>query len=145
MSSKRGGFFPGSSRAREQQKAAGFRRLGSCPSGRDARTSEPLAAAAAAISVTAHAAFHPAMTPALASAEAAVVGQQREPPLLALVERLVERVGRIRDLLQRGGRRRHVVGALAQPRDRVFRLLLTALVVLRLHPRIGAIDAQFRE
>src|ERR1700755_8822 len=57
----------------------------------EAIASEPLAAAAVAIPVMTHAAFHPAMAPAFPAAEPAVMGEQGEPPFLALVERLVER------------------------------------------------------
>src|ERR1700730_4091298 len=108
--------------------------------------SEPLAAAVAvpirAAIVAVHAALEPAVPPAFCAKLAAVMGQQRKPALLAVVERLVERVSRIRDLLQRRGRGRHIVGPLAQPRHRIIHLLLIGLVILRLHPRVGAIDPQ---
>jgi len=64
--------------------------------------------------------------------------------LLAVVQGLVERVGRVRDLLQRHRRGCHVVGALAQARHRIRRLL-RILLRLRVHPRIGAIDPQLCE
>ena len=69
-----------------------------------------------------------------------------EPALLAVVEGLVERIGGIGDLLHRRRRGRHVVGALAQARHRIVRLLrILRIVRLRRHPRIGAIDPQLGE
>jgi hypothetical protein len=65
--------------------------------------SEPLAAAGAvpigAAIVAVHAALEPAVPPAFCAKLAAVMGQERKPTLLAIVEGLVERVSRIRDLL----------------------------------------------
>ena len=49
--------------------------------------------------------------------------EEREATLLAVVEGLVERIGRIRDTLQRRRRGRHPVGAFAQARYRIVRLL----------------------
>src|ERR1700721_2832440 len=62
------------------------------------------------------------------TAVAVVMGQHREPALLAVIERLVERVGRIGDLLQHSSGSRHVIGAPAQTRDRIgLRLIVGRL------------------
>src|SRR5690348_17454908 len=63
--------------------------------------SEPLFAAAAARAVPVVVAFHPAMAPAALAAEPAMMGQDRKPPFLSVIKRLVERIGCIRDLLHR--------------------------------------------
>src|SRR5690349_5154180 len=79
----------------------------------------------AAVAVAAEFAVEMAMPPALAATTEAIhAGQHGETPLLAVIQRLVERVRRIRDLLHRGGRRPHVLGALTQTTDRIVRLLL---------------------
>src|SRR5258708_2960503 len=104
---------------------------------------EPLVTAipVAVVAIPVHAALEP-VVPAFAAAKAFHMGQHGETTLLALVEGLVERVGRIRDLLQRRRRGSHIVGAFAQAGHRILRLLL----ILRLiHPRVGAIAPQFGE
>ena len=58
-------------------------------------------------------------------------GQHGKPALLAVVQRLVERVGRIGDLLHGGSGSRHVVGVVAQARHRIVRLLLAGIVTRR--------------
>src|ERR1700675_4210408 len=99
---------------------------------------------AAAVPIAAHhAMLEAAMMPTTAE-PAFHMGQDGKPALLAVVERLVERVGRIGDLLQRGRRGRHVVGAFAQARDRIVGLLLI-LVRLCVYRRIGAIDPHLGE
>src|SRR5579859_4315341 len=109
--------------------------------------SEPLrttaVAAAVPIMVAVHAALHPAVAPAALGAKPAMVGQDGQAALLTIIERLVERIGGIRDLLHRARGSGHGVGALAQARHRIIALLL--IVAHLLHPRIGAIDPQFRE
>src|SRR6185437_253496 len=82
-------------------------------------SSEPLRTAvvpALAVAVAAvHAALVAVVPPAVAAAKPVLhMGQDLEAALLAVVQRLVERIGRIRDLLQRRGGGRHVVGAIAQ-------------------------------
>src|ERR1700730_13980815 len=143
MSSKPREVFPTLPQALTRQKppdSGGFFNDWGAGSAR----SEPLAAAVAvpirAAIVAVHAALEPAMPPAFRAKLAAAMGQERKPALLAVVESLVERVSRIRDLLQRRGRGRHILGALAQPRHWIIPLLLIGLVILRLHPRVGAID-----
>src|ERR1700730_9279390 len=149
MSSKPDRVFPvlriGLSRAKKPLESSGYSI--SRPSW--ARRSEPPGAipsvppvhARAAIAV--HTALHPAVPPAVFAAEpAAVMGQQGQAALLAVVERLVERVGRVGDLLQRRCRSCHVVGLLAQARHRIVRLLLILRAILGLHPRVSAIDPQ---
>src|SRR6185436_10509536 len=71
--------------------------------------------AGAPIRVAVHFALEPAVAPSFPVPEP-VHGQDGEPALLAVIERLVERVGGVGDLLH--GRRAgsHVVGALTQPR-----------------------------
>src|SRR6266481_746414 len=117
--------------------------------GAESARSEALTATVAvpirAAIVAVHAALEPAVPPAFCAKLATAMGQKRKPALLTVVERLVERVSRIRDLLQRRSRGRHIVGTLAQPRHRILRLLLIDLVILRLHPRVGAIDPQLGE
>src|SRR6201995_5122751 len=121
---KRADFFPAPPGGASRKNPPDSGGLAVAHAARDAMASEPLAAAAVAIPGTAHAVFHPAMPPAFAAAKPTAMGEHGKAPLLALVERLVERIGRIGDLLQRRSRSRHVVGALAQPRDRVIRRLL---------------------
>jgi hypothetical protein len=64
------------------------------------------------------------------------------PKRCSLVEGLVERVGCVSDLLQRRRRGGHGIGPLAQACHRIVWLLpvlcITGLV--RIHPRIGAVD-----
>src|SRR5262249_43003043 len=93
---QRGRIFPLFVRLRARRKGRGIPAAWPLSGGTGGCASEPLAAAPAIPIVATHAAFHPAMTPALGP-EPAVMGQDREPPLLAIVERLVERVGRIGD------------------------------------------------
>src|SRR6185437_1414264 len=81
---------------------------------------EPVAAVVAiGAAIHAHTAWaHSTMVaPALAAAEPAHVGQQSEAALLAVIERLVEQVGGIGDLLHGRSRGCHVVRALAQAGD----------------------------
>src|SRR4029079_3785648 len=67
--------------------------------------------------------------PALAAKPVVHMGQHGKAALLAVVQRLVERVGRIGDLLHGGRRSRHVVGALAQARHRIDRPLLAGIAL----------------
>src|SRR5215469_7561920 len=107
------------------EKAAGFQRL---LLQRGERPSEPIRTAAVAVVIPAmvaiHAALDPAPPPALVLEPLVPAGQQGEAPLLAVIERLVERVGGIGDLLHRGCHRRHVVSAFAQARNGIIRGLL---------------------
>src|SRR5882757_5088078 len=122
MSSKPSRVFPAFGEVPGRQKAAGFQRLpplsGIAPG--NAR-SEPLGAAlvrgaiavvtvavVAAIPVPAAIAIvtipfktlHTALPPALAAATNPIhSGQHGKPALLAVIQRLVERIGRVRDLL----------------------------------------------
>src|SRR5437879_5058202 len=116
MSSNAAGFFPLFARYARPLKS--HRNPATFTPSSDARSarSEPLAAA---VAVPVMVAFHPAMAPAPLAAKPAMVGQDGESPLLAVVERLVERIGRIRDLPHRSRRGRHVIGALSQPRNRI--------------------------
>src|ERR1700722_10825140 len=69
-----------------------------------------------------------------------------EAALLAVVEGLVERVGGIGDTLQHRRRGRPPVSAFAQARHRIVRLLrIICIILLRIHPRIGAIDPHLGE
>src|ERR1041385_4180442 len=71
------------------------------------RTTVAVKAAVAAVKTAAKSAMMPA-----AAAEAAFhAGQDRKPALLAVVKGLVERIGSVGDLLQRGCRGAHRVGA----------------------------------
>src|SRR5271154_3857527 len=81
----------------------------------------------------------PAALPPTAAAETTLhMGEDPEPSLLAIVECLVKRIGRIGDLLQSCRRGRHVVGALTQASDRIVRLLrIRRIILLRVHPRVG--------
>src|SRR5881227_2698660 len=89
------------------------------------------------IPVAAHHAVVEAVVPPASAKPASHMGQDGKPALLALIQRLVQRVRRICDLLQ--GRRRggHVVRAFSHPRYRVIRPLLR----LRVHPRICPIHS----
>src|SRR5689334_10398405 len=64
-----------------------------------------VAAIAAIVAIHAHFALEPVMAPAFPAPEPVHAGQDGEPALLAVIERLVERVGGIRDLLHGPGRR----------------------------------------
>src|SRR5450756_3216775 len=72
-----------------------------------------------AVAMVHHVVLEATVAPVFAAESAFHVGEHREAPLLALVEGLVERVGRISDLLQRRRRGRHVVGAFAQACHRI--------------------------
>src|SRR5258705_2737750 len=94
-----------------------------------------IVAIAVGAAVHAHPALGIAVAPASPAAKAAVhMGQHGEPALLAVIQRLVERVGRISDLLQDTGRGRPIVGAVAQARHRIVRLLLAGIILGRVHP-----------
>src|SRR5690349_8180823 len=69
----------------------------------------PAAAVAIAIAVTAGHAMTEAVAPSAAAKAAGPVGQDRQAPLLAFIERLVERIGRVGDLLHRRSRARHEI------------------------------------
>src|SRR6476646_9631108 len=122
MSSKPEGVFPGFGGAPAGQKTAGFQRLppmSGIPPG-NAR-SEPLrapsiqslfrpaipvvavaviAALPAAIVAIPLKTLHTTLPPAFTAAKPAIhAGQHRKPALLAVIQRLVERIGRIRDFL----------------------------------------------
>src|ERR1700738_2853274 len=93
--------------------------------GRHARL-EPLGIASPTVVPIAVMAIHAmleTMVPPAVAAEPPHVGQEGKAPFLAVVEGLVERVGGVRDLLQRGRRGRHIVGTFAQARHRIVRLL----------------------
>src|ERR1700748_1534790 len=108
------------------------------------KRSEPLRAPPSAVLFTVALAVHAPLPGAVAPTLTAMqMGQHLEPTLLAVIQGLVERIGRIGDLLQ--GRRRscHVVGTLAQAGDRIF--LLLAIVFPRLHPRVGAVEPDLDE
>src|SRR5437868_3925423 len=89
-----------------------------------ARTTVPIKAAVAVGS-----AIKPAMMPAAAAEAAFHPGQDRKAALLAVVQRLVERVGSVGDLLQCGCGSPHRVGALAQACNRITRSLTVAIIV----------------
>src|ERR1700694_3273412 len=74
-----------------------------------------------------------------ASAElASHMGQDGKAAFLAVVEGLVERVGRVSDTLHRRRRGCHGVGAFAQARHRIVGVLRILLIIrLSLYPRIG--------
>ena len=96
--------------------------------------------------VAIHAALETTVPPAFPPPNRLHMGQDGKPALLAVIQGLVERIGGIRDLLHGRRRGRHVVGALAQPRHRIVRLLLRLRIIRRrVHPRIGAIDPQLGE
>src|SRR5579859_1545280 len=101
-----------------------------------------LAAVPLVVAIAAHHAVTEAAAPPALSAKAAgPVRQDGEAALLAVVQRLVKRIGGIGDLLHGGRRRRHIVGALAQAAHRVIRFL--RVIGLDVDPRIGAVDPQF--
>src|SRR6185295_4623983 len=101
-----------------------------------------IAAVAVKIPVPPHFALEPVVAPAFPAPKP---GQDGEPALLAVIERLVERVGRFRDLLHGRRRGRHILGPVTQPRHRIVRLLLAGIVLRRVHPRVGAIDSELGE
>src|SRR6266852_2084086 len=70
--------------------------------------------------------------PALTAKTAVATGEDRKPALLGVVERLVEWVSGIRDLLHSRGAGRHGLGALAQMRHRIVILLLILLLLILL-------------
>src|SRR5260370_10371527 len=91
--------------------------------------------ATAVVAVPVAAAIHHAVLEAAVPAYAAAepmphMSQGGETPLLAVVQRLVERIGRIRDFLHPGRLRRHVVGAVAQARARIMRLPHLGRIIL---------------
>src|SRR5258708_29561296 len=104
-----------------------------------------VAAVAVKVAVHAHFALAPVMAPAFPAPEPVHTGQNGEPALLAVIERLVERVGSFRDLLHGPSRRGHILGPVTQPRHRIIRLLLAGIVPRRVHPRVGAIDSELGE
>src|SRR4051812_2972643 len=133
MSSKGGQVFPAFAGGRERPKAAGFQRLPPL-SGllRPNAGSEPLraalvggaiavvavaviaAVAAAVVAIPVEIAIPPTLA---AAAELAIHSREhRQTTLLAVIQRLVERVGRVSHLLHGSRRSRHVLGALAQAR-----------------------------
>ena len=144
MSSKPGGYSQAIGGQRGCRKAAGIRRLFTNFDRIEFRGRlEPLGAPATVIPARpaiAVVAMIPiiAMIPVTAitipvavtfMVPPALVAKMREhleATLLAVVEGLVERVGGIRDTLQHGRRGRHPVGAFAQARHRIIRLLRIA-------------------
>ena len=69
-------------------------------------------------------------------------GQHGKAALLAVIQRLVERIGRIGDFLHGRRRGRHVVGALRR-RATGSSGFCWLVVFSGIHPRIGAVDPQF--
>src|SRR5438132_1064731 len=100
------------------------------------RAAIPVITVAIAAKVAIHAPFalELVMAPAPHAPEPVHAGQNGKPALLAVIERLVERVSRFRDLLHGPGRRRQILGPVAQPCHRIVRLLLAGIVLRRLHP-----------
>src|ERR1044072_4386667 len=158
MSSNAERLFPCAAPAPARKKAAGIRRRFVSMTGLCECELQPLGAAAVAATipfrtsvavkaaVTAIAAAKSAMMPAAAAEAAFHPGQDREAALLAVVKRLVERIGGVRDLLDRGCSGAHRVGGRARPGDRIAGSLTVAIVVAhRVHPRIGAVDPQLCE
>src|SRR3984957_17638192 len=110
----------GTKNAKKPPESGGFLTYRSAAVGSEPLGAAPVAAIAVPAAIAVHATLKTMVAPpALAAEPASHMGQDGEPAFLAVVEGLVERVGRIGDLLQRGGRGRHIVGALAQPRHRV--------------------------
>src|SRR6476646_2985257 len=151
MSSTPAGYSPVIRTAHRDEKAARIQRLFLTVS-IDRVTAcalEPLAPAvtihARPTAVAIPAALEAAVPPTSAAEAASHMGQDGEAALLAVVQGLVERVGRVRDPLHRRCGGRHVVGPFAQARHHIIRLLLVLrTIALRVHPRIGAIDPQLR-
>src|SRR5882757_1754616 len=102
-----------------------------------ARPAVPVITTAPIAVIAVRAAHEPVVPPASATEPAFHMRQDGEATLLAVVERLVERISRVRDPLHRCRRGRHGVGAVAQPRHRIVRLLLVLRIPLRIHPRVG--------
>src|SRR5438034_6878810 len=132
MSSKPTGYSPGHRQRWQERKSRRvpaafsfcFDRLTAC-------ALEPLASAATIyarratpVAIAVHAALKAVLPPMPAAEAAPHMGQDGEPAFLAIVQGLVERVSRIGDPLHRRLRGRHAVGAVAQARDRIVRLLL---------------------
>src|SRR5882724_10222588 len=104
-------------------------------------TAIPIVATAPIAVIAVHSAHEAMGSPAPAAETAFRMRQDRKPAFLGVVEGLVERVSRISDALHRCRRGHHGVGAIAQARHRIVRLLLILRIIpLRIHPRIGAID-----
>src|SRR5579872_6657402 len=93
---------------------------------------------ATAVAVTIHHAAPEMAAPAF-SMTPSVTRKHRQAPLLTIVQRLVERIGRIGDLLQGDRGHRHSLGAIAQACHRVG-LLLVGLGIVGF-ARLGAIDS----
>src|SRR6266481_8439897 len=86
-------------------------------------TAVPIVATAPIAVIAVHSA-HEAMGPPASAETAFRMRQDRKPALLGIIKGLVERVSRISDVLHRSRRGRHGVGAIAQARHRIVRLLL---------------------
>src|SRR4029453_10912033 len=83
-----------------------------------------IAAVAVKIPVPPHFALEPVVAPAFPAPKP---GRPGEPALLAVIGRLVGRVGRFRDLLHGRRRGRHILGPVTQPRHRIVPLLLAGI------------------
>jgi hypothetical protein len=150
-----GADFPRHPKRFKHQKPPKFPRLWLSLAESKSPASEPLRTAPAAvvpavmtvaIPLAAHHAMLETVPPPATAKPAFPARQNSKAPLLAVIERLVERVRGICDLLQRRRRTRHVVGALTQPRQRIVRLLLVLrFIPPRVHPRIGAFQTQLGE
>src|SRR6266851_7174960 len=147
MSSKGTAVFPTSGNEKPPE-TSGFAAFdGSSTSMIEGWRLEPFLPAAVAIPalpvIPVEAPFHPAVPPTFAAEPAVVMGEDREPALLTVVERFVERVGRVGDLLHCLGTGRHGFGAVAQARHQIVIFLRVLRLVLRcIHPRIGAIHPE---
>src|SRR5436309_7715257 len=132
MSSKPAGYSPAIGNAGKSEKAAGSRRLFHwCFDRLTACALEPLASAATIhagratpVAIAVHAALKAVLPPMPTAQAASHMGQDGEPAFLAVVQGLVERVSDVGDTLHRRRRGRHAVGAVAQARHRIVRLLL---------------------
>src|SRR6202790_3021895 len=125
MSSKAAGFSRPSRKRKSRRNPAASSRFRPIEAG---PRSEPVGAAAVAvipvaIAVAIHAMLVAAMAFAALGPALHMVGQDGEAAFLAVVQRLVERVSRVGDLLHRCRRAGHVVGAFAQAGHRIVRLL----------------------
>src|SRR5258707_7680341 len=125
-----GGISPAIGTAHGNEKAAGIQRLFLTVSV-DPVTAcalEPLAPVATIHArptpVAIHAALEAAMPPTSAAEAAPHIGQDGEAAFLAVVQGLVERISRVCDPLHRRCRGWHSVGAFAQARHHIIRLLL---------------------
>src|ERR1017187_6240033 len=110
------------SRVRESAAAAGRYALLRLPRTPFLTPGAPLARVLAAIRPPAH----PGLAPLAAFAAkfvSAEPGERVEAMLLALVQALVERTGRVGEFLERGAALRHRVGAQGQPFDRILRTI----------------------